>query len=76
MSELIEHNEMIIIIIQAVFLIISEIMPFLKNEKNGIIDGLVKIYRSECCESPEEVPLNVYGVEDAQNSLDSNCGTI
>ena len=72
MSELIEHNEMIIIIIQAFFLIISEVMPFLNNNKHGIVDGLVKIYQSECFESPEEIPIHVYGLEDAQNSLDAN----
>jgi len=79
MSEITEHNEIIIIIIQGLFLFISEIMPFLKNEKNGIIDGLVKVYRSECCETPEEIPLSVYPPElrrDAQNCLEANYPTI
>ena len=79
MSEITEHNEIIIIIIQGIFLFISEVMPFLKNEKNGIIDGLVKVYRSECCETPEEIPLSVFPLElrlDAQNSLNANSLTI
>jgi hypothetical protein len=65
MSEITEHNEILIIIIQGILLIISEIMPFIKNEKNGIVDGLVKLYRSECCDTPEEIPLS-------ENCLEAN----
>ena len=70
-----ENYEIIIIVVQGVFLLISEVMPFLNHNKNGIIDGLFKIYRSECCDTPEEIPLNVYPEElrrDAVNSLEAN----
>ena len=48
------NAELIIIICQSVMLFVSEVMPFLQNNKNGIVDGLVKIFKSECCESPED----------------------
>ena len=44
------NAELIIIIIQSAMLFISEVMPFIQNNKNGIVDGLVKIFKSECCE--------------------------
>ena len=51
------NAELIIIICQSVMLFVSEVMPFLQNNKNGIVDGLVKIFKSECCENTPEDPI-------------------
>ena len=48
------HAELIIIIIQSVMLFASEVMPFIQNNKNGIVDGLIKLFKSECCDTPED----------------------
>ena len=44
-----QHNlELWIISIQAILLVMSEILPFCKGSKNGLVQGLVKIIRSDC----------------------------
>ena len=66
--------ELFIIVTQAVMLVVSEIMPFLNTHKNGIVDGIIKMYKSECCE--DEIPawLTPRKRRDAECALQASAG--
>ena len=55
-----EHHkhdiELWIIGIQAILLVMSEVLPFCKGSKNGIIQGLVKIITSDCLTTATSIP--------------------
>ena len=64
--------ELWIIVIQGLLLVMSEVLPFCKGSKNGIVQGIVKIITSDCLLTtgiPEAVEMS-------QEDVDASCDCV